>query len=88
MHGVHLQCNQQHRIPSHGSRVAPLELWGPQGCVERRVAFDVANVACPLVSLGKILSQVSRSAFDEHKCYMHKGNKRLRSFGEVEFLCC
>ena len=30
---VYLQ-DIQHRIPSHGSRVVPLELWGPEGRVE------------------------------------------------------
>ena len=37
---VHLQDIQQRRIPLHGSRVVPLELWGPEGCVECRVKFD------------------------------------------------
>ena len=31
---VYLQDIQQRRIPSHGSRVVPLELWGPEGRVE------------------------------------------------------
>ena len=31
---VHLRDIQQRRIPLHGSRVVPLELWGPEGCVE------------------------------------------------------
>ena len=52
---VHLQDIQQRRIPSHGSRVVPLELWGPEGCVECKVNFDVADVAYPVVSLGKMI---------------------------------
>ena len=46
---VHLQDIQQRRIPSHGSRVVPLELWGPEGCVECKVKFDVPDVANPVV---------------------------------------
>ena len=49
---VYLQDIQQHRIPSHGSRVVPLELWGPEGRVECKVKFDVADVTYPVVSLG------------------------------------
>ena len=52
---VHLQDIQQRRIPSHGSRVVLLELWGPEGCVECRVKFDVADVVYPVVSLGKMI---------------------------------
>ena len=37
---VLLQDIQQRRIPSHGSRVVPLELWGPEGRVECKVKFD------------------------------------------------
>ena len=39
---VHLQDIQQHRIPSRGSKVVPLELWGPEGCVECRAKFCCA----------------------------------------------
>ena len=52
---VYLQDIQQRRIPSHGSGVVPLELWGPEGCVECKVKFDVADVAYPVVSLGKMI---------------------------------
>ena len=52
---VHLQDIQQRRIPSHGSRVVPLELWGPEGRVKCKVNFDVADVAYPVVSLGKMI---------------------------------
>ena len=34
---VYLQDIQQRRIPSYGSRVVPLELWGPEGSVECKV---------------------------------------------------
>ena len=48
---AYLQDIQQRRIPSHGSRVVPLELWGPEGNVQCMVKFDVADVAYPVVSL-------------------------------------
>ena len=77
---VHLQDIQQRRIPSHGSRVVPLELWGPEGCVECRVKFDVADVAYPVVSLGKMIESGFTFSFDDYKCYMHKGNRRVEIF--------
>ena len=40
------------RIPSRGSRVVPLELWGPEGLVECKVKFAVAY---PVVPLGKMI---------------------------------
>ena len=52
---AYLQDIQQRRIPSHGSRVVPLELWGPEASVQCKVNFDVADVACPVVSLGKVI---------------------------------
>ena len=52
---VYLHGIQQRRIPSHGSRVVPLELWGPEGRVESKVKFAVADVAYPVVSLGKMI---------------------------------
>ena len=48
---VYLQDIQQRRITSHRSRVVPLDLWGPEGRVECKVKFDVAEVAHPVVSL-------------------------------------
>ena len=77
---MHLQDIQQRRIPSHGSRVVPLELWGPEGCVECRVKFDVADVAYPVVSLGKMIESGFTFSFDDYKCYMHKGNRRVEIF--------
>ena len=77
---VHLQDIQQRRIPSHGSRVVPLELWGPEGCVECKVKFDVADVAYPVVSLGKMIESGFTFSFDDYKCYMHKGNRRVEIF--------
>ena len=41
---VYLQDIQQRRIPSHGSRVVLVQLWGPEGRVECKVKFDVADV--------------------------------------------
>ena len=52
---VYLEDIQQRRIPSHGSRVVPLELWGLEGRVEYEVKFDVADVTYPVVSLGKMV---------------------------------
>ena len=45
---AYLQDIQQRRIPSHGSRVVPLELWGPEGRVECKVKFGLADVAYPV----------------------------------------
>ena len=77
---VYLQDTQQRRIPSHGSRVVPLELWGPEGRVECKVKFDVADVAFPVVSLGKMIESGFTFSFDDYKCYMHKDNKRVEIF--------
>ena len=77
---VHLQDIQQRRIPSHGSRVVPLELWGSEGCVACRVKFDVADVAYQVVSLGKMIEPGFTFSFDDYKCYMHKGNRRVEIF--------
>ena len=76
---VYLQDIQQRRIPSHGSRVMPLE-WGPKGRVRCKVKFDVADVACPVVSLGKMIESGFTFSFDDYKCYMHKGNQRVEIF--------
>ena len=77
---AYLQDIQQRRIPSHGSRVVPLELWGPEGRVECKVKFDVADVAYPVVSLGKMIESGFTFSFDDYKCYMHKGKKRVEIF--------
>ena len=53
MEKAYLQDIQQSRIPSHGLRVVPLVLWGLEGRVDCKVKFDVADVAYPVVSLGK-----------------------------------
>ena len=68
---VYLQDIQQRRIPSHGSRVVPLKLW----C---KVKFDVADVAYPVVSLGKRIDSGFTFSFDDHV---------WRSFERVESLC-
>ena len=60
--------------------MVPLELWGPEGCVECRVKFDVADVAYPVVSLGKMIESGFTFSFDDYKCYMHKGNRRVEIF--------
>ena len=77
---AYLQDIQQRRIPSHGSRVVPLELWGPEGNVQCMVKFDVADVAYPVVSLGKMIETGFTFSFDDYKCYMHRGNKRVEIF--------
>ena len=48
-----------------------------EGCVECKVKFDVANVAYPVVSLGKMIESGFSLSFDDYKCYMHKGNQRV-----------
>ena len=60
--------------------MVPLELWRPEGCVECKVKFDVADVAYPVVSLGKMIESGFTFSFDDHKCYMHKGNQRVEIF--------
>ena len=77
---VHLQDIQQRRIPSHGSRVVPLKLWGPEDCVDCKGKFDVADVAYPVVSLGKMIESGFTFRFDDYKCYVHKGNQRVEIF--------
>ena len=77
---VYLQDIQQRRIPSHGSRVVPLELGGPEGRVECKVKFDVADVAYPVVSLGKMIESSFTFSLGDYKCYMHKGNQRVEIF--------
>ena len=57
-----------------------LELWGPVGRVECKVKFDVADVAYPVVSLGKMIESSFTFSFDDYKCYMHKGNRRVEIF--------
>ena len=78
---VYLQDIQQRRIPSHGSRVVPPELVGSrERRVECKVKFDVADVAYPVVSLGKMIESGFTFSFDDYKCYMHKGNQRVEIF--------
>ena len=77
---VCLQDIQQRRIPSHGSRVVPLELWSPEGNVPCMVKFDVADVAYPVVSLGKMIETGFTFSFDDYTYYMHKGNRRVEIF--------
>ena len=84
---VYLQDFQQGRIPSHGSRVVPLELWGPEGRLECKVKFDVADVAYPVVSLGRMIESGFTFSFDDCKCYMHKGNQRVEIFRKGRIFC-
>ena len=44
------------------------------------VKFDVADVAYPLVSLGKMIETGFTFSSDDYKCYMHRGNKRVEIF--------
>ena len=60
--------------------MVPLELWGPEGRVECKVKFDVADVAYPVVSLGKMIESSFTFSFDDYKCDMHKGNQRDEIF--------
>ena len=77
---AYLQDIQQRRIPSHGSRVVPLELRGPEGSVQCKIMFDVADVAYPVVSQGKVIESGLTLSFDDCKCYMHRGKKRVEIF--------
>ena len=43
----------------------------------RKVKFDVADVAYPVVSLGKMIESGFTFTFDNCKCFMHKGNQRV-----------
>ena len=45
-----------------------------------KVKFDVADVAYPVVSLGKMIESAFTFSFDDYKCYMHKGNQRVEIF--------
>ena len=40
----------------------------------------MADVACPVVSLGKVIESGFTFSFDDYKCYMHRGNKRVEIF--------
>ena len=45
-----------------------------------KVKFDLADVACPVVSLGKMIEPGFTFSFDEHKCHMHRSNQRVEIF--------
>ena len=57
---------KQRRIPSHGSPVVPLELWGPEGRVECKAKLDVADVAYPVVSLRKMIESSFTFSLDDN----------------------
>ena len=57
-----------------------LELWDPEGRVQCKVKFDVADVACPVVSLRKMIESDFTFSFDDYKCYMLKDNQRVEIF--------
>ena len=59
---------------------------GPEGRVECKVKFDVADVANPVVSLGKVIESGFTFSFDDYKCYMHKGNQRVEIFRKGRIL--
>ena len=44
------------------------------------VKFDVADVANPVDSLGKMIETGFTFSFDDYKCYMHKENRRVEIF--------
>ena len=73
---VYLQDIQQHRIPSHGSRVVPLELWGPDGRVECKVKFDVADVAYQVASWGKMIETKRVETFRKGRIFELKMSRR------------
>ena len=60
-------------------------LWSfgvPEGRVECKVKFDVADVAYSVVSLGKMIESCFTFSFDDHKCHMHKDNKSGRDLSQ------
>ena len=65
----------------------PLGLWGPEGNVQCKVKFDVADVAYPVVSLGKMIETGFTFSFDDNECYMHKGNRRVEIFRKGRVFC-
>ena len=67
--------------------MVPLELWGPEGCVECKVKFDVADVAYPVVSLGKMIESGFTFSFDDYTSVTCITDV-LRSSEKVESLCC
>ena len=71
---AYLQDIQQRRIPSHGSRVVPLVLWGPEGNVQCMVKFDVADVAF-VVSLEKMIETGFTFSFDDYKMLHAQGQQ-------------
>ena len=42
--------------------------------------FDVADVAYPVESLGKMIESGFTFSFDAYKCYMNNGNQRVEIF--------
>ena len=45
-----------------------------------KVKFDVADVAYPVVLLGKMIESIFTFNFDYYKCCMHKSNRRVEIF--------
>ena len=84
---VYLQDIQQHRIPLHGSRVVLPELWGPEGHVECKVKFDVADVAYPVASLGKMIESGFTFALMTTSATCTRVTNVLRPFERVEPSC-
>ena len=84
---AYLQDILQRRIPSNSSRVVPLELWGPEGRVQCKVMFDVSDVAYPVLPLGKMMESGVTFSFNDCKCHMHKGNKRVDIFQKAQSSC-
>ena len=77
----YLRDSQQRRTPS--ARLTSGGRWsfGVQKEVfSARSKFDVADVAYPVVSLGKMIESGFTCSFDDCKCYMHRGNKRVEIF--------
>ena len=55
--------------------------------MECKVKFDVADVAYPVVSLGKMIESGFTFSFDDYKCHMHKSNRRVAIFRKRSNLC-
>ena len=67
--------------------MVPLELCGPEGNVQCKDKFDVAGVAYPVVSLGKMIETGFAFSFDDYKCYMHKRKQACGDLSQRQDIC-
>ena len=67
-----------------------LELWGPERDVQCMVKFDVADVAHPVVSLGKMIETGFTFSFDDYttSATCTKATGVWRCFAKAGYSCC